>query len=261
MEIVIKDKKLFGKQFKLAYDEWKSEEQGRTQETFIKLFDDKISRQTVSSWRNGRAIPSEYHFDRICEIFGKPEEYFSLKGHMLQYAGSTEFMNLVMTDDVKPYCETIGLDEDFLRFLKSFINFDELFPLWRPMKVVMDGLEASHYELASEVVLPKSAPMTDSIFQIRREVKTPSGETEERLLTFLKPDLLFLRDVQKDVFKYVEFLFMKRQREMFEEIEEANKRTVSPVRLKDGGRAIRRLTKEELLEVSPYARAFEEPEE
>lgn len=263
MKYEIQDKippKFFGKQFSKAFDKWKQEGEGRTQESFGRNeFTDIVSRQTVNSWYKGRSVPDDDHMKQLIRIFGVPEDYFTIKDDSDAYQGSSEFMTRVGEDVLFPYCEEIGLDLDFLRLLKDHMNFEEDFPLWRPIHTVFPNkLMDVDFGLEPERALPESAPMEDPVLQIERKVEMEDGTMCDRLITMNRADLLFLRDVQQDVIEYVEFLFMKRARQMEEEPKELERR----VRIKypDGRTVFKKVTWDLIKEVAPYFKAFKDPE-
>lgn len=209
-----------GKQLSKAFAEYKKAGKGRTQKTLLDEFDDKPSRQALSSWLNGRSLPSDYHLEQLCRILNITIDDLMIKDSSDAYEGSTEYMTMISEKEIIPLCEKVGLDIEFLRALRRNVDFEKQFPLWR--KIVLDK-NFEHYLLAPERTLSDSAPMEDQVFQIRREVELEDGTTEERLITMCRADLSFLLYVQKELIKYAEFLFMKRADEMDEEADHAGR--------------------------------------
>lgn len=218
----------------------------------------KCDYRYVSKWLNGRMKPEKY-LEAIARVLGVEPDYFKPKERNEQYRYSPEYMNSLIESEILPYCEETGIDPEFIRFIRGLVDFDELFPLWRPMQRIANPFVDYTYYLADESVLADSAPMKDNTFQVHRSVTVKDGEKEERLITLGRPDLLFLKDVQKSVKKYIEFLFMQRAKEMKEEVEEANRRVRIPV--KGGGIGVRLMKWSEMKEIAPYYRAFKDPDE
>ena len=200
----------------------------------------------VSKWLNRKAFPDTY-IDYIAEVLGVEVEELFPTTHDEKYKDDEDFMNGVKRFNIEPYCEEIGLDEEFVKAIRKQVDFERLFPLWTPVGTNGTFFDFE-YVLRSEDCLSDSAPMDEDIFQIKRTVDE-EGE-DERLITMSKYDLLFLRDVQREVSKYIEFLFIKRRDQMREEVEEVNRRCF--VKLKDGGIGHRPLTNKILREISPY---------
>ena len=213
----------------------------------------KCDYRYVSKWLNGVMRPEGY-LEAIAQVLGVSVDEFTPKTHDDQYKHSEEYMNGIQKDEIEPFCDMIGLDVEFLKILESMIDFDEKFPLWRPMERTKNILADYVYYLLPESSLCESAPMKDGVFQVERIVNE-NGKEEKRLITLSKPDLLFLRDIQRSIKKYLEFRFAERADEMEKEVEEANRLSMIP--LEGGGTAIRLLKRDEIINIAPYYRAFD----
>lgn len=245
----------FGSKFTKLVDEYIEEGKDigekRTPETICSAL--KVSRQTFYNWKSG-SLPDQYNFKKICDFFRVPEEEFYIRTHDEKYKFDSSFMDAVKESEIDPYCDKIGLDEEFVKVIRKQVNFDKLFPLWTPIDKNGDFF-SYRYEQRSIDCLSDSAPMDVDTFQIRRCVE---GEEGEKLITMSRPDLLFLSDVQREVSRYIKFRFMERQEEMKDEVEKVNKECIHED--EGGGTSYRPLTWKRLCEIAPYYKAFDVPE-
>ena len=261
-----KKEKFFFDRLKDLFEEWQRKEKSEGRRGSQQAFADQINEgksdgrcdyRYVSKWLNGKAYPETYIND-IARVLDVDVEELFPQTHDELYKDSSEYMNALKEEEITPYCDKIGLDEEFVKAIREQVDFDKSFPLFKPIhqnpNYIFDG---KYYALVPDNCLSDSAPMDDDVFQIKRCVDEEEGS--ERLITLSRPDLLFLRDVQKEVSRYIEFLFMKRQEEMKDEVEMFNK--TSEKRLTNGGITHVRLTEKQVREIAPYYKAFEVEDE
>lgn len=266
----------FVKQFQKLFGAWKAKDKSHTQGEFARLIckirkaktGEKcpVTNSYVSEWLRGKWFP-EMYLPEIAEVLGVDTEDFFPSTREELYENSSLHMNKFRNEEILPFCEKIGLDVSFIDAIRKQVDFEKLFPLFVPAMINPDAngfIDGKYYTLSPEYFLANSAPMDDDTFQVKREfdcLYNEKGEIEpmESLITLSKADLLFLRDVQKDVARYIEFLFMKRREEMQDEVDRMNE--ASKKQLPDGGRAHVRLTRKQVCEIAPYYKAFNDSEE
>lgn len=236
--------KYFGAVFTKLYDEWEKEHPDKTQTDFGELFDPPISRQTITSWRSGKSIPGPHNLEQLLKIFGVTKKDFIPLSNADDYAFNEERQTRIASDTLIPFCEKIGLDIDFIKLAKKLLGtkYDELFPLWSPLQKLNN-----EYTRRGADSLAPAAPMADNnFFQI--EVNT--GSTT-KLVDMTLTDLLFLKDLQDRISDTIEFEFMRRSRELINEVNEINEAAADPVVITpDGGTAFLRI---DLFEFDKYS--------
>lgn len=242
---------IFGARFSDQFQKWKNEVGGRTQTSFGKLLDPPATRGSVMKWCRGDNIPTPDRIKQICEIFEVPEDYFDTNNatHDELYKHGSAFITDLGKKHVE-FAKEEGLDLDLVRVLSKIIDFDELFPVYAPItKKVnnrsIDTMFIPHYERSEKM---DSAPIDDDLkfLQVNRD---------DQIITFSKIDLIYLKEVQDQVVRFVKYLFYDRTKEMEEEVESFNEDLTiiqkTPTQLKVGYRA---LTKEFILEHDRFAK-------
>lgn len=210
--------------------------------------------QQVSQWLNG-TFPDDENLRCICEILGVDPEHFTSPTEDELYKFSSDYMTDIGENKILPYCEEVGLDPHFVVVISDLFGEDlgEQFPFWtqliRNPKLLCDPSEL--YIRPDPVDFwSSSAEMKPDVKMFQIEVKNQNGSDETKRITLSYSDLLFLRDVQDEVKEYIEFLFLKRKKELQKECEEASKKAQIPQ--PNGGYALVQLKAEDLNKIDKY---------
>ena len=253
-------RQFFVDKFVPALDEWKekNKDKGGTQEAFAKLIG--VSENMIKKYKSG-VIPREETLNRIITAFGVPDDYFVPTTKTERYKYSPEYMTDLGETEILPYCEEIGLDPKFLRVISDLIgeSLGEQFPFWTP--ITINPINTWFFNPDNMYRRPdpvefwsSSAEMQPDIKMFQIEAKKRDGSEEKKRITLSYSDLLFLRDVQDEVRDYIEFLFLKRKKEMKKECEEACQR--AQTKLPDGGTSVGQLKAEELNKIDKYCSRY-----
>ena len=198
----------------------------------------KVTASYISEWKRGKWFPEEYLED-IAEVFGIDVKKLTPSTSREQYRVSSDYTTELGRKMLDKACTHYGLDIAFLDAVRSLFGteFEEVFPIWTPIilsKSIMPGLDnairagaviPNAYVRGERDNLAEAADAEDYIahkIQMQVEVKDEDGKTDYRTVFLSEVDLLFLRDVQKEVIDYIEFLFQKRKKEMAQEVERCN---------------------------------------
>lgn len=251
-------KQFFSDKFNRAFDEWKKKNKGKliegtTQKAFASMV--KVSEDMIKAYKTGETYPREATLKRIISVLGVPDDYFTMKTDDERYKYSPEFMSDIGENKILPYCEEIGLDPRFLMTVRDLFGEDlgDQFPFWtqliRNPNLLCDPSEL-YIRLDPVDFWSSSAEMKPDVKMFQIEVRKQDGSDNKKLITLSYSDLLFLRDVQDEVRDYIEFLFLKRKKELRTECEEASKRAQIP--LSNGGYELIQLRAEDLNEIDKY---------
>lgn len=246
---------IFGKRFSELFQKWKREEKGRSETAFGELLDPPVRRGTVAKWRTGESLPNPYNTKQITKIFGVPEDYFNIDNatHDELYKLSSEYMTNLGRGPMTQFCYDIGLDLQFLYSIRELVgpDFDSIFPPWTEIIKNPNFMSEQTYIRRPVESWSESAEMAEDVRVLQYEIEiNENGESKKKLLPFTYEDLRFLKEVQDNVIVYIEFLMMKRKKQMIKEVEKANRQ--SRFLKEDGGIAIRPLSIEELNQIDHY---------
>lgn len=221
---------IFGARFSELLEEWKKEEPGRTNTSFGEMLNPPYARGSVENWAKGKNIPKPETLKQICEIFGEPEDYFSIDyaTHAQKYSNSSDFVTKIAKRHID-FANTIDLNVDFVRALSEVIDFDSLFPIYTPIANKTVSKDSLNINWNRDIDFLNSASVIDhdlSFLQINRY---------DKRITFHKADLAYLKEVQDKVTEYVQFLFYQRAKEMEDEVRKFNDDlTVTEGTIEDG---------------------------
>ena len=251
----IKKREFFVKKFVPKLEEWKknNKDKGGTQKAFAKMVG--VSEDMIKAYKSG-VYPREKTLENIKRVLGVPDDYFTPTTEKELYEFSQGYMTDVGENKLLPYCEEIGLDPQFLVIISSLIGEDlgDQFPFWTPIDRTREVFpeECQFFKHIDPMIFwSNSAQMAPEVEMFQIEVKNKNDDTKEnKLLTLSFPDLRFLRDVQDEVRDYVEFLFLKRKKELKREGEEASRRALVP--LSGGGKGFKGVSPEDLNEIDKY---------
>ena len=239
----------FGAKFSELYKAWKKNNPGCTQTDFGKLFNPEITRQTVTSWKSGDVVPEKYNLDQICSIFGVTVDEFIPRTDKDVYAYEASRQADVAENTLLPFCETIGLDIDFIKLARKLLGsqYDEMFPIWSPIQRI-PSLFKDEYIRRGPAALAKAAEMTGADYLQIQVIE----DGEAKLIDLTLTDLLFLKDLQDRITDTILFEFSRRARELSREVEDINKAAADSIVINaDGGVGPRNI---DLFEFDDYSR-------
>ena len=256
----------FVERFKGFYADWKKKDKQNTQGKFARQICEIRNRKTgekcpvtnsyVSEWLRGKWFPEQY-IPEIAEVLGVKEEDFYFQTHDEFYKFSSEYMTKLGRGEISQFCNEIGLDLRFLYIIRELIgsDFDSIFPTWTPLQKNPNFMSDRTYTRRPVSVWSESAEMDEDVRVLQYEVEVQeNGETKRKLIPFTRPDLRFLKDIQTDVLDYIEFLMMKRSKDLIRESEEASR--LSQRKTKNGEIALIPLTANELNQVDKYCNEY-----
>lgn len=194
------------------------------QEAFAEICN--LTPSALSQFINGNRYPTEANIDTMAKALGiEPKE---LTSKAERYEGEAKFelspfAGELAEDEIKPYCDLIGLDLDFLRVVHKLTNFDDDFPAWSPIEYQIKPTPYKRKELASCRL--RVAKIEDDCLQL--VVRDENGK--EKRVFLQAQDLVYLKDLQDLVSLFLESMFKKRRKEMEHELQVANRRTLTIV--------------------------------
>lgn len=246
---------LWRDRFKTAYDmKWKSRTGKNTQEDFATALTDlrnerglsgrgTCTGQQVSKWLRGENIPNDENIGLICEILDLDESYFEPTRDE-KYTHSAQYITELGRSHIG-FSNEIGLDLNLVKALHDLIDFGSDFPLYTPIRYSMPQVSAF---FTDEVIVDagrgeerwdlKDSAMMGRDKTLDLDLDFLQMEKNGKRITFSKPDLAYLREVQDQVVQFVKYLFYMRSREMDEEVEKVKeqvKSTVEVTKTADGG--------------------------
>jgi len=248
---------LFYTLFAPALAEWQMKT-GKNQEDLAEMVG--VSSAMISRYKNGRDVPRDDIKESIINAFkkgGVELSGFDPITWQQRYEYDQKYVDAI-GEKLANYCDAIGLNRSFLQFLQATTDMDEGFPLYSPIV-----LKYSFFSDAEARRIPHAASAEMSeIKEVRftRDGKTvPAEVTQNRIFqihrdgktfTFHVADLCFLKEVQTEAVRYLQYLFFKRRKEM----EEENKKTMALAKteLAGGGVAYRRVSEEELRRIDRF---------
>lgn len=197
-----------------------------------------VSKTYISEWKHGKWFP-ELYLEDIAEAFGISVDNLTPSTRAEKYRVSSDYTTELGRKLLDKACTSFGLNIAFLDAVRSLFGdeFKDVFPVWTPIilqndlipnintaietgSAVQDAYTRAGREGLAEAA---NAEMQEAgRVQLQVEVKNDLGETEYRTVFLSEVDLIYLKDVQQDVKDYIEFLFMKRKKEMAMEVEECN---------------------------------------
>lgn len=253
----------FKKQFNVFFEEWKKKDRKKhTQGEFARQICEIRNKKTgekcpvtnsyVSEWARGKWFPDQY-LPEIAEVLGVKEEDFYFQTHDDFYKLSSEYMTKLGRGELSQFCDEIGLDLRFLYIIRELIgsDFDSTFPTWTDLRKNPNFMSDQIYIRRPVSMWSESAEMDDDVRVLQHWIEVEEdGEQRKKLIPFTRPDLRFLKEIQTDVLDYIEYLMMKRTKDLIREAEEATQR--SKIKLPDGGIAVKPLTPDELNQIDKY---------
>ncbi len=260
----------FVKRFKELFAEWKKKDRKNTQGEFARQICEIRHKKTgekcpvtnsyVSEWLRGKWFPDQY-IPEIAEVLGVKEDEFYFQTHDDFYKLSSEYMTKLGRGEISQFCDEIGLDLRFLYIIRELIgsDFDRMFPTWTPLHINHDFLSDQTYTRRSPRIWSESAEMDEDVRVLQYEIEVEEdGAQKKRLIPFTRQDLRFLKDVQNEVLDYIEFLMMKRSKDLKREAVEASRR--SQHKTNEGGIAFSPLNADELNQIDKYCEEYTDVE-
>lgn len=182
-----------------------------------------LSESLLSQYLTGVKYPTDVNIQIMAEELGiKPEE---LTSKAKRYEGEARFelapfAGDLAEDEIKPYCDLIGLDQDFLKVVHKLTKFDEDFPAWSPMEYQASPKPYIRKKLSS--CRAKVGRIEDDHLQL----VTRDENGKEKRVFLLAQDLVYLKDLQDMVAHFIEAMFQKRREEMEQEVQTASRRAL-----------------------------------
>ena len=210
------EQEIFASNFKTLFENWqeemKSEGSSGSQEHFAKLV--FSNRRSVSEWMNAQSKPSKETMKRICDIFHTTEEELNNGTRAQNYRYSKNFTQEIH-NKFMDYCEDLGLNHDFMKFVKTVIK-DEEFPVWSPiyepeenwLSPVLGEYERKPFYDAFE---------SESTNEFQR--KTKDGKT----VNLGYADFGIMKEVQNEVSSFIEYSYFKVAKGMQEDLDSVNR--------------------------------------
>lgn len=169
----------------------------------------QVSRQSIVNWKKGKEA-DKYNKERLCKFFGVDNDYFDLIDSIDRWQFDEPFVT-AKANDRSNYAREIGFDMRLLSVLRKLINFEEEFPIYSNI------VQTNNKEFI------RNPNYLDSQTIQEEELKDLQIQREDQTITLHNVDLMFLKEVQDQVVKYVKFLFYERSKEMLAEIQSINK--------------------------------------
>lgn len=201
----------FAKNLRNAFEKWQTKT-GGTQETLAEKIG-VADRKSISDWLNARSYPTEENMESLCEILNVTENELLKFSRQEKYRYDKDF-TLEIHEKFQTFCEALGLNHDFLKFVKSAIP-DEEFPVYSP--VCYPDLMDENFERATLM----EAFECDTQNEYQRRLS--DGKT----INLSHADYAFLKEVQDNVCSYIEYLFYKRKKEMEEDVQNINANNIT----------------------------------
>lgn len=201
----------FQKKFLIQLKDWKNARKSEGKDFSDQAFADEVgvSRGSVANWKKG-VLPDSYSLEEICRVFGVKKEYFQINSREDMYQFSQEYITDVGRENAQ-FAEEIGFDMGLLSALRRLVDFEKLFPIYSNILPTLGRLDSC-------ITAFRNPNLANSETIQNEELKDLQIERDGKLITLHKNDLKFLKDVQDEVVRYVEYLFYKRSEEMEEEI-------------------------------------------
>lgn len=195
------------------------------------------NRKSISNYLSAYQYPEEDTLQSLCEVLGTtPDALNGLNDDFETKYKYDEDTVIKVHNGFRVFNESIGLDDNFLKFVRSAFP-DSSFPVYTP---ITHRLMEDHFirEEPCEAVKTDDCP--------HYQITTDKGITAD--LTYA--DFAFLKDVQDHVTSVIEYLYYKRQKEMNEVLDQVN---ADLIQVKpDGTTVVYGAGKEKLAKYDPY---------
>lgn len=214
--------KIFGARMKKKFLEWQENrrKEGKpfSMKAFGEMLSPRASRGSIENYLKGKQLPGRDRIKQICELLGVDEEYFDLENasHGELYEYSSAFQEDVAQKNLS-FAKERGLDVSFVEALSKIVDFDTWFPVY------------SDIRYKREIELKPNGDATMAIEFYRPDTADPAPidgslrfmqvNQDGKITTMHRADMAFLKEVQDQVVRFVEFLFYERSKEMDREIE------------------------------------------
>lgn len=250
---------LFPEKFPRQLETWQAQqkEQGKphSQGEFARQVG--VEPYRVSDWKSGRqGIPHTYIED-ICRVLGVSPDVYEPKTHAEKYRYDTEFMQTEIGKSHSEFAKQEGLDLGLIRAISKVVDFNKEFPLFAPFgHWTLDPKTGEKYydrkvNYADSVPFNKTLDEDLRFLQVNRDGKT---------ITMHRADLAYLKEVQDQIVRFVEFLFYERSREMKDETIRFNEDLIVTETDSDGNKVTWKKEPDEefIREHDRFARVFDQ---
>ena len=172
------------------------QERGRkeTLDSLAELFD--VERTTVNNWKHGRTLPGKAKRRNIAKALALPENYFEPDYNLIDRDIADARHHWEMDQHYAGCGDEIGLDEDFVRFIRNNELFADMISNLQHIDVLLNSMD------------PR-VPKTQSAYQF-------TDKAGERF--YINEYMIYvLRVIQGDVEEYIHMLLLKYAQIMDEE--------------------------------------------
>ena len=182
---------IFSKRFNDALE---NREQKETLDSLAELFD--VERTTVNNWKHGKCLPGKAKRRNIARKLEKPENYFEPDYTLEDQDLADARYHWKMDHHYAGCADEIGLDEDFVRFIRNNELFADMISNMQHIDVLLNSMD------------PR-VPQTQSAFQFT----TKAGER-----FYINEYMIYiLRTLQGEVEDYIHSLLFKYEQILDEE--------------------------------------------
>lgn len=224
---------LFSKNMKIKLSEWRKTNK-KTKEDFVSEVcayeneqnPSKMSRfssRSLDKYLSGEQYPSA-HMEAICYVLETSEEELSIGTYEEQYQYSEHFTKHLHQES-KSFCEGIGLDLNFLKFIHNTVP-DEDFPIYSPLLPVVGKntikIDGDHITEKGQPLRYKRQDDFLTAFTSEEDNEFQRHLSNGQTVNLHYADLAFIKDVQEEVTKYALYLMYKRKQEMEQELQNLN---------------------------------------
>lgn len=169
-------------------------EHKETLDSLAELFD--VERTTVNNWKHGKTLPGKAKRRNIAKALNLPENYFEPDFSLIDRDIADARYHWKMDQHSVACGDEIGLDEDFVRFIRNNDRFPEIISNMQVIDLVLNSMD-------------QRVPRTNSAYQF-------TDKAGERF--YINEYMIYvLRVIQGDVEEYIHMLLLKYAQIMAEE--------------------------------------------
>ena len=176
-------------------------------------------RTTAGKWLKGKTMPPEKEKrESLCQFFGKNPDYFEDNYEKLWKELSTDSILLqrFIEEEIEPKVEKYGIDTRFLMMLHNLYDMDDAYIPWVPIRKKTERTlsDPCFFEMANYTIQPK---VSQYWLQVHKSV-----DGRDTYITLSPDDIVFLKEMQENVKRYISSEFARREKILQDRLEEAN---------------------------------------
>ena len=211
-------KEYFSDRFTTALEEWKEKTKLNEGDFAKRIY---RSQNSITGYKQGTKMPYSDTVSLMVEEFQKAGlditmEYFYPSSREDKYKYGDKYVGTLVQNRMD-MAEKIDLSLDFLRFIWDKVD-TSTYPVWTPLNLNCGLFMDASYKRMSPAETKILVKATDSMPTGFLQVKTDEG-----IYVLSIVDLCVLKEMQKQVQCFIEYLFLQRRKEMEEQLKEANK--------------------------------------